>query len=187
MNQCSWTVFLSVMLGVGPWVPQPVVTVQSATDSTRGGARRTIAQASQVPVTPPPSEPARVTVHPWTLGLAIDEFAGHRVRILNARVVTMFDPRAFLIESDRRYDMGDGYRDRTLVLVDGAGLRVTQEQLAGSTVIVLGLAKTIVGSRVLTRPVWPAWLDRERLEDLEVRAVVIATSVQTADGTELTH
>ena len=165
MNQCSRTVFLSLMLVVGPWVPQPVVTLLSQ----------------------PQSEPARVTVHPWTLGLAIDEFAGHHVRIQNARVVTMFDARAFLIESERRYDMGDGYRDRTLVLIDGAGLRLTQEQLAGSTVIVLGVARTIAGSRVLPRPAWPAWLDRGRIEDLEVRAVVIATSVQSADGTPLTQ
>jgi hypothetical protein len=129
----------------------------------------------------------RVTVYPWTLGQAVDEFAGQRVRIPNARVASVLDPRAFVIESASPHDVGKGYHDRTLVLIDGASLRVTADQVADSTVVVFGVAKTIASSRLLSAPAWPASLDRERLRQLEVRAVVIATSVQTADGTELTQ
>lgn len=132
-------------------------------------------------------EPLRVTTHPSALGHAIDEFAGQRVRILNARVTSVLDPHTLVIEAPSRYDMGRGFRDRTLVLIDGAALRVTEEQLAGSTVVVLGVATTLTGSRLLSAPAWPASLDRERTKNLEIRGVVIATSVQTADGTELTR
>jgi hypothetical protein len=172
MGQGSWTVFLSLMLVVGPLVPQPLVP---------------LAQASQARAAEPQGEPLRVTIHPWTLGYAIDEFAGQRVRIPHARIASVLDPHAFVIESAWRHDVGKGFRDRALVLIDGAGLRVTADQVAGSTVIVLGVAKTIAGSRLLSAPAWPASLDREGMERLEVRAVVIATSVQTADGTELTQ
>lgn len=160
MDQFSWTALLSLMLVVGPQVSQP-------------------------PATQP--GPLRVTVHPWTLGHAVDEFAGQRVRVPNARVTSVLDPRAFVIESESPHDVGKGYHDRTLVLLDGASLQVTADQVADSTVVVFGVAKTIVGSRLLSAPAWPASLDRERLKQLEVRAVVIATSVQTADGTELTQ
>jgi hypothetical protein len=143
------------------------------------------AQTSQTPVTQPQAEPLRVTVYPQTLGIAIDEFAGQRVRIPTARIAEMLDSHAFVIESPWRVDVGKGFRDRTLVLLDGGSLRVTQEQLAGSTVVVLGVAKTIAGSRVAPAPAWPAALDAVRMKELEVRAVVIATSVHTAEGTEL--
>jgi hypothetical protein len=183
MDQCSWTAFVSLLLAVGPLVSQPAVPLLAQPGV---GVSRS-AQASQARATDPQGEPLRVTIHPWTLGYAIDEFAGQRVRIPNARVASVLDPRAFVIESPWRYDVGKGFRDRTLVLIDGASLRVTEEQLARSTVVVLGVAKTIAGTRLLTAPAWPATLDRERMTLLEVRAVVIATSVQTADGTELTQ
>lgn len=160
MGQFSWAALLGLMLIAGPVVPQPPAT-----------------QAG----------PLRVTVYPWTLGQAIDEFAGQRVRIPNARVVSVLEPRAFVIESASPHDVGRGYHDRTLVLLDSANLRVTAEQVADSTVVVFGVAKTIVGTRLLSAPAWPASLDRERMKQLEVRAVVIATSVQAADGTELTQ
>jgi hypothetical protein len=166
MEQCAFTAFLSLMLVVGSWGPQ-----------------QTTPRASKTPH----DESLRVTVYPSTFGHAIDEFAGQRVRIPNARIASVLDPHAFVIESATRYDMGKGFRDRTLVFIDGASLRITEEQLAGSTVVVSGVATTLVGSRLLSTPSWPASLDRERMEHLEVRAVVIATSVQTADGTELTR
>jgi hypothetical protein len=177
MDHRSWTPLLSLLLVVGPLVPQP-------TDGLNTAAPRT-AQASQARVAEPPGEPLLVTIHPATLGQAIDEFAGLRVRIPNARIASVLDPRAFVIESPWRYDVGQGFRDRTLVLLDGASLRLTGEQAAESTVTILGVAKTIAGTRLLTAPSWPALLDRERMKQLEVRAVVIATSVQTADGAEL--
>ena len=164
MDQYSLTAILSLMLVAGPLASQP----------------------SQTPVTDA-KELLRVTIHPSSLGQAIDEFAGQRVRIPSARIASVLDPHAFVIEAPSRYDLGRGYRDRTLVLIDGAALRVTEDQVAGSTVVVLGVATTVTASRLLAAPAWPASLDRERIDHLEIRGVVIATSVQTADGTELTR
>lgn len=143
------------------------------------------AQTSRAIVPPPQAEPLRVTVYPQTLGIAIDEFAGQRVRVPTARIAEVLDSHAFVIESNWRFDLGKGFRDRTLVLLDGASLRVTREQLAGSTVVVLGIARSIAGSRIAPAPAWPAALDAVRLKELEVHAVVVATSVHTAEGTEL--
>jgi hypothetical protein len=179
IHQRSWTVFLGLVLSAGPLVAQSGVPAQSTVDGA--------AQSAQVRVAETQGEPLRVTVHPGTIGYFIDEFAGLRVRVPNARVASILDPRAFVIEWASRHDVGPGFRDRTLVLLDGASLRVTEEQLAGSTVTVLGVATTLAGSRLLATSQWPVQLDRERVDQLEVRAVVVATSVQTAEGTQLTN
>ena len=53
--------------------------------------------------------------------------------------------------------------------------------------VILGVARTLLGLRVSPEIPWPSTLDRDRIERLEVRAGVLATSVQTAEGTELTQ
>jgi hypothetical protein len=55
-----------------------------------------------------------------------------------------------------------------------------------STVKVVGVARTLLGAKVSAEVPWPAKLDRDLVGRLEVRAAVLATSVQTAEGTELT-
>jgi hypothetical protein len=170
INQCSWIVLLSLVLTVGSAVPQAVP------------------DAPQVRATEAPQgELLRVTVSPATLGYIVDEFAGLRVRVPKARVTTIFDPRAFVVESVWLHGSGRGFHDRILVLTEGAGLRVTQEHLAGSTVTILGVAKSILGTRLLTSPPWPAALNSQLMDQLEVRAVIIATSVQSTEGDELTQ
>jgi hypothetical protein len=136
--------------------------------------------------TEPRGEPVRITLRPATLADSINELAGQRVKILNARVVGVFEPRAFLIESATRHETALGFRDRVLVLVDAASLRVSQELLVGSTVIILGVARSLLGVRVSPELPWPANLTPELIERLEVRAAVLATSVQTPEGIELT-
>jgi hypothetical protein len=116
----------------------------------------------------------------------IEELAGHHVKVVNARVVGVLEPHAFLIESATRYEEALGQRDRILVLIDAAKLRVPAEDLVTSTVHVIGLARTLLGARVSAEVPWPTRLDRDLARRLEVRAAVIATSVRTADGTELT-
>jgi hypothetical protein len=135
----------------------------------------------------PAGEPLRITLRPTTLASAVDELAGQRVRILNARVVGMFEPRAFLIESATSYEATMGLRDRVLVLIDGTGLQAAPELLVGSTVVILGVARTLLGLRLSPELPWPPKLDRDLIERLEVRAAVLATSVQTPEGTELTE
>jgi hypothetical protein len=141
----------------------------------------------QQPEAEPPGEPLRITLRPTTLASAVDELAGQRVRILNARVVGMFEPRAFLIESATSYEATMGLRDRVLVLIDGTGLQAAPEHLVGSTVVILGVARTLLGLRLSPELPWPPKLDRDLIERLEVRAAVLATSVQTPEGTELTE
>jgi hypothetical protein len=129
----------------------------------------------------------RITLRPMTLAYNIDEFAGQRVRILDARVVQVFEPRAFVIEPATRYTMYKGLRDRVLVLIDAGTLRLPSEALGGSTVTILGNAHTLLGARVSPEVSWPRALDPNLIEHLEVRAAILATSVQTPDGTELTE
>ena len=135
----------------------------------------------------PRGQPSRITLRPAALAHAADELAGQRVRIVDARVVGVFESKAFLIESAADYEAALGMRDRVLVLIEGASLRVSPDLLVRSSVVILGVARTLLGLRVSPEIPWPSTLDRDRMERLEVRAGVLATSVQTAEGTELTQ
>ena len=129
----------------------------------------------------------RLTIRPAMLAGNIEHLAGREVTIFNARVVGVFEPDAFLIESATRRPESMGHRDRVLVLLDGGTLRVPAELLVGSTVKVIGVARTLLSLKVTAEVPWPAQLDPELVERLEVRASVLATSVQTAEGVELSE
>jgi hypothetical protein len=133
-----------------------------------------------------PTEEIPLTMRPSMLADHIEEFAGRRVRIQTARVVGLFETNAFLIEPATPYLSPLGFRDRVLVLVDRGALRVPAETLVTSTVTIVGVARTPLGLQVSAEVPWPAELDRETMKRLEVRAAVLATSVQTAEGIELT-
>jgi hypothetical protein len=129
---------------------------------------------------------AVVRVRPATVALSIDDLAGHHVDVFGARAVGMFGTRVLVIDAAARLRPGRGYRDRVLVLVEGGEIRVRPELLVGSSVLVTGVARTLLGAQVTREVPWPAELDADRLERLEIRAVVLATSVRTPDGVELT-
>ena len=128
----------------------------------------------------------QVTVRPASLADFIGELAGYDVVITPARVVGLFDSRAFLIDSALQYQPALGERDRILVVVGDGALRVPAETLVASTVTVVGVARSILGMQTGGDVAWPAQLDRETIKRLEVRAAVLATSVHTAEGIELT-
>lgn len=128
-----------------------------------------------------PDEP-RLTLRPTTIANAIDTLAGQKVRVVNAKVVGVFEPRAFLIEDGMRDEMPLGLRDRVLVLIETGALQATPEQLVESNVVVIGAARTLLGLRVSHEVPWPPKLDRNLIERLEIRAAVLATSVQTPEG-----
>jgi hypothetical protein len=131
-------------------------------------------------------DPAVLTMRPATMVGLIEDIAGRRVRIVNARVVGVLEPHAFLVEPATRYDSTVGFRDRILVVIDSASLRVPASLLVSSNVNIAGVARTVVGLQVTGEMPWPSKLDPETIERLEVRAAILARSVQTPDGTELT-
>lgn len=127
-----------------------------------------------------------VTLRPSSLASLIDELAGRNVRMRNARIVGVLNPRAFLVETDALMPSWMGMRNRILVLVDQAALRVQPTLVVGSTVVVLGTARTVLAMQVTREVPWPAELTGDEVKRLEIRGAVLARSVQTAEGVELT-
>lgn len=128
-----------------------------------------------------------ILVRPGTLAAQINELAGHAVRVPYARVVGVFNPRVFLVDTATRLPPIVGHRSRVLVFVDAGGLRVSPQQIVASTVTIHGLARTLLAMQVGSEAVWPAELNPEKVEKLEILAAVLAKSVRTAEGIELTH
>ena len=129
---------------------------------------------------------APILVRPATLAAQIGELAGQTVRVPYSRVVGVFNPRVFVVDTASRLPALPGNRGRVLVFVDPGALRVADTMLVSSTVTVSGVARTLVGMQVTGEVAWPRELRPEVIERLEIRAAVLAASVQTAEGVELT-
>jgi hypothetical protein len=127
-----------------------------------------------------------ILVRPATLASQIGELAGHSVRVPYARVVGVFNPRVFLVDTATRLPPLPGNRARVLVLIEPGELRVTAEEVVASTVTVVGVARTLLGMRVAREVPWPTELRQEEVDRLEIRAAILAMSVQTQEGIELT-
>jgi hypothetical protein len=127
-----------------------------------------------------------ILVRPGMLAAQISELAGHSVRVPYARVVGVFNQRAFLIDTSTRLPPVAGHRARVLVLVERGALNVAPAVLVASTVTVSGIARTLLGMQVSREVEWPTELTVETIERLEVRAAILARSVRTADDVELT-
>jgi hypothetical protein len=127
-----------------------------------------------------------ITVPPATLAVFIQSLAGHSVRVPNARVVGVFTPRVFLIDSQSLLYPVVGNRSRVLVFIQEGTLRVTPESLVASIVTVSGTARTLLGMQTTRDVPWPASLNRSLVERLEIHAALLAKSVQTAEGVDLT-
>src|SRR5918992_137294 len=89
-----------------------------------------------------------IIVRPSTLASQIGELAGHPVRVPYSRVVGVFNPRAFLIDTASSLPALPGNRGRVLVLIEPGPLRVTPADVVASTVTVLGVARTLLGMQV---------------------------------------
>jgi hypothetical protein len=127
-----------------------------------------------------------VTIRPATLADEIEEFAGQSVRVPYARVVGVFNAHALVVDTATTLPPALGNRDRLLVLVDDRALNVPATLIVGSTVTISGVARTLLGVQVTREVPWPVELTPEVVKRLEIRAAVLARSVQTADGVELT-
>jgi hypothetical protein len=127
--------------------------------------------------------PLPVIMHAPSLLDSIDTIAGQRVRILDARVLEVIEPRVILVEANTHYRALRGQRDRFLVFVsDGSDANGAQLAM-GSRVIVEGTARTLLSIRTTSDVSWPASLDSDDVKDLEVRGAVIRAAILTAEDT----
>ena len=123
-------------------------------------------------------------LHPHTLAAFIDTLAGHSVRLTPARVVGVFDPRVFLVESQTTpRPMME--RNRVLVFIEPGRLRVEPSLLVAETVALSGVARTLLGMQVGAEVPWPPELTRDVVNRLDIRAALLATAVQTPEGIDL--
>ena len=171
----------SVLAALESDLPEP--EEPAVPDEQRRAEERRAIEAAEPAV---PQAPTPLSIRASTLVAHLEGFAGKQVRILNARVVGVLEPRAFLIEPETRYLKALGTRDRIAVLIEHGTLGAPAELVVGSLVTVEGIARTLVGMQVTAEVPWPARLSPEAVNRLEVRAVLLARSVQTAEGTELT-
>ena len=173
----------------GPVAIAPAPPPETTIDAPITDTRRAVATVFRrdVPATRDATAEPINTVRPSALAFLIENLAGQTLRIRHARVVGVLNPRVLLIESATSFPAMLGTRDRVLVLLaGGAALRVAPATLVGASVTVLGIARTLLGVQVTNEVSWPSELTREAVNRLEIRAAVLASSVQTADGVELT-
>ena len=127
-----------------------------------------------------------ITVRPATLAAVIEQLAGSDVRVPYARVVGVFNPRVLLVDTAASLSPVPGQRHRLIVLVESGTLNVSAETIVGATVTVSGVARTILGVQVTREVPWPAQVTPDLVKRLEIRGAVLARSVHTAEGVELT-
>lgn len=128
-----------------------------------------------------------IPVRPSALAQTVSELAGYPVTVQRARILWVVDPHAVVIESDSL--MGPRWRDsgRVLVLVErNRALAIPRPPLAIAPVTVLGVARTLLGIQAAHEVPWPAPLTRRAIDRLDIRAAILASSVRTAEGVELT-
>ena len=132
--------------------------------------------------------PMETRLHPGAFAELVDEVGGRQVQLPRAKVLVVINPQAFLVESASLLDAMAGSYNRVLVLVDApsGALRVDPALIVGSNVTVRGMARTLLGMQVSGEVPWPPILTRQVTDRYEIKAVVLASSVQTADGVELT-
>jgi hypothetical protein len=127
-----------------------------------------------------------LAVRPEMLAYHIDAIAGQAVEVSYARVVGVFESSVFLVDSKKELFPISGNRARVLVFTQGTALRVAPAVLVGATVTISGVARTLLGMQVSEEGWWPAALTPDAVKHLEIKAAILATSVKTADGVELT-
>jgi hypothetical protein len=131
------------------------------------------------------AEPLEPRVRPAALARLIDELGGRYITMARARVIAVVNPRVFLVESASALPAARGNLDRVLVMIDQGQLGVAPSLLVGADVKVGGVARTLVGLQVTREVPWPPELTPELVKRLEIRAAVLAISVETADGVDL--
>ena len=127
-----------------------------------------------------------IPVRPAMLAGTIEALAGYDVDVQQARIVGVFNPRVFVVDTAAPLRPMLGNRARVLVFIGTGSLAVPTTVLVGSTVRISGVARTLLGMQVTAEVPWPSALRPDVVERLEIRAAVLARSVRTAEGVELT-
>ena len=127
-----------------------------------------------------------ITIRPDTLSALIEELAGYDVNIRHARVVGVFNPRVLVVDTAAVLRPVLGHRDRIVVFIESGALRIPAASLVGSAVRISGTARTLLGIQTTAEVPWPSAPRPEVVDRLEIRAAIMATSIRTAEGVELT-
>ena len=135
--------------------------------------------------TPRQRAPVPLRLHPGSLALLIEEVGGQHVTLVQAKVVAVLNPQALLVESASSFEPTPGFLDRVVVLVEGGTIRVDRSLLLRSTVRITGVARSVLGMQVSREVPWPPELTTDVVRRYEIRAAVLTSSVQTADGVQL--
>ena len=146
-----------------------------------------VAAQPQTPSRPFSPRTAIVTIRPFALAQAVSEIAGYSVHVPSARILWVVDTRALVVESDS--PMRPTWRDRNRVLVvieNGRSLAIPRPPVATSPVTIIGVARTVLSLQAGHDVPWPEPLTRDEMNRLDIRAAILASSIQTADGVELT-
>ena len=133
------------------------------------------------PGTPP------ITVRPSALAQVVSELAGSPVNVQRARILWVIDSHAVVIESDSTFEPKWRDRSRVLVLVErNRALSIPRPPLSIAPVNIVGIARTLLGVQAAQDVPWPQALTRREIERMDIRAAILASSVRTPDGVELT-
>jgi hypothetical protein len=116
-----------------------------------------------------------MTLRASAVAQLIGEIAGYPVRVTGARIVWVIDSRALA-----------GSRSRVLVLVERGTLAIPRPPVATAPITITGQASTLLGIQAGRGVDWPPALTHELVDRLEIRAAILASSVQTPERVELT-
>ena len=133
-----------------------------------------------------PREPP-IPVLPFALAQMVGELAGYPVAVQRARLLWIVDAHAVVIESDS--PLHPEWRDHGRVLVlttRERSLAIPRPPIAIAPITVVGVARTLLGVQAGYDVPWPEPLTRRVVDRLDIRAAILASSVRTADGVELT-
>jgi len=148
---------------------------------TAGGVGAQIPVHRFAPGTPP------ITVRPSALAQVVSELAGSPVNVQRARILWVIDSHAVVVESDSMFDPTWRDRGRVLVLLERSrSLAIPRSPVSIAPVNVVGIARTLLGIQAAQDVPWPQALTRREIERLGIRAAILASSVRTSDGVELT-
>jgi hypothetical protein len=160
---------------------QSVIVATTVCILTAAGGARAQTEHRFAPGTPP------ITVRPSALAQVVSELAGSPVNVQRARILWVVDSHAVVIESDSVFDPTWRDHGRVLVLLERSrSLAIPRSPVAIAPVNIVGIARTLLGIQAAQDVPWPQALTRREIERLGIRAAILASSVRTSDGVELT-